>query len=85
VLALPVLFSRLSSVPPTLLVPPMPLVAWAAGYITTSPLGTLLTTECASHAHDLFSQITARIFFLRSGHAGTQIFVGKKKEGGTME
>ena len=34
-----------SYVPPTLLVPPMLLVAWDAGYIATSPLGTLLTTD----------------------------------------
>ena len=53
-LALPLIFSCLSYVPTMLLVPPMPLDAYATGYFTTLSLGTLLTTDCcARYTNDL--------------------------------
>ena len=63
-------------------VPPTLLVAWAAGYVATSPLGTLLTTDV-----QVIPFSRPSLYFSRSGHAGISTFVGegKKKEGGAME
>ena len=76
-LALPMIFSRLSYVPP------MPLDAWATGYFTTSSLGTLFTTECrASYTNDLCFQSPLFSFFEVWKWRDSHLCRGKKKGGG---
>ena len=77
-LAPPVIFSRLSYVPPMLL------DAWATGYSATSSLGTLLTTECrACSTNDLCCNHCSFFLCLRFDNEGARTFTGGAGNGVT--